>query len=132
MVNISVYPVVYSEEEQKNYIRKLLIEINKNYSKEHETSIRYYISMMLQEWNLLFKSNYFKHEEEVRIIVDVAKPLSVTIEKNIFFYDVKCRKNYGLIIPYIEIGISKDSLISTTIGPLRYDDSQKEIQKLNN
>lgn len=129
LVNVAIYPVVYNREEQKKYIKKMLLQINKNYSKEHETSIRCFVSTLLLEWNLLFKSDYFQHEEEVRIIIDVAKLLSVTKEKADFYSNIRYRKNYGLIIPYIEIEIGKDSLISTTIGPLRFDDSQKELQK---
>lgn len=35
--------------------------------------LRYIISHQLTYWSLIFKSPFFQHEEEVRIIVHVAK-----------------------------------------------------------
>lgn len=127
-VSVHICPVIYNKAEQKSIIRKLLLKLQDLYSKDHETSIRYVISNKLLEWSLTFKSEYFQHEEEVRIIVDVAKKTKNGIMQKRPL-DIKYRDAHGYIIPYIELKIAKDVLISVCAGPLQCDDNQKEIQK---
>lgn len=127
-VSVHICPVIYDKEEQKSIIRKLLLNLQDLYSRERETSIRYVISNKLLEWSLTFKSEYFQHEEEVRIIIDVAKRTSNEDMQNRPL-DIKYRDVHGYIIPYIELKIAKDALISVSAGPLQCDDNQKEIQK---
>ena len=43
--------------------------------------------------------------------------------------DIKYRNAHGYIIPYIELKIAKETLISVSTGPLQCDDNQKEVQK---
>lgn len=94
-----IYPVIYSRSEQKRLIEKMLIKLRDNYDEEHESSIRYIISNRLSEWRLVFKHEFFQHEEEVRIVVDVAKR-----EKRI---PVNHRMNAGYLVPYIELKLEK-------------------------
>lgn len=68
-----VYPVIYNRQEQKEKIKKLLLLLKEHYSEDQEMFIRYVISNMLTDWRLVFKHEFFQHEEEVRIIVDMAK-----------------------------------------------------------
>lgn len=127
-VTVHICPVIYNKVEQKNIIKKLLLKLQDLYTKEQENSIRYVISNKLLEWSLTFKSEYFQHEEEVRIIVDVAKKTKNGIMQKRPL-DIKYRNAHGYIIPYIELKITKDSLISISAGPLQCDENQKEIQR---
>lgn len=127
-VSVHICPVIYEKEEQKRIIRKLLLKLQGLYKKEHENSIRYVVSNKLLEWSLTFKSEYFQHEEEVRIIVDVAKKTeNGIIQKRPL--DLKYRNAHGYMIPYIELRFKKEALISISAGPLQCDDNQKEVQK---
>ncbi len=127
-IKAEIFPIVYAEKEQKNYIRSLILELQKHYAEECKNQIRCIISNQLCKWKLIFKSEYFQHEKEVRIIVYVGKrtkdgvPAPSPIE-------IKYRTNCGLIIPYIELQIEKTAVTFATIGPLYCDETQKKSQK---
>ncbi len=121
-VQVSVNSVVYLPEEQKQIIKEFLLDIIKNYDEEFDSSVRATVSMKLTSWKMLFKQECFSHEQEVRIIVNIANKY-----KDIF--PVKYRTNSGYIIPYIELKISKDTLKSVTLGPFRGTESQIALQK---
>lgn len=112
--------IINSRSEQKRLIEKMLLKLRDNYDKEQESSIRYIISNRLSEWRLVFKYEFFQHEEEVRIIVDVAKR-----EKKL---PVKHRMNAGYIVPYIELKLEKCDVSYVNFGPLQCDVEQKKHQ----
>ena len=116
-----IYPVIYSREDQKKLIIRTLVKLKENYSKEHESSIRYIISNRLLDWSLVFKSAYFQHEEEVRIIVDVAKR-----ENEI---PIEYRINSGYIVPYIALMLNKEDVSYARFGPLQCGEDQKKHQQ---
>lgn len=115
-----VYPVVYAKEEQKAMVNKLLLKLKELYSEDQEMAIRYIISNCLKTWGLIFKSEFFQHEEEVRIIVDLPKKCSPL--------PVKYRTASGYIVPYIELTLEKDSVSYCQFGPLQCEGCQKENQ----
>ena len=115
-----IYPVVYDKAEQKRLVRRLLTQLVEHYSKDQESSIRYIISNRLLDWSLVFKSEYFRHEEEVRIIIDVAKR-----EKNI---PVEYRMTAGYIVPYIKLQLDKSDVSYANFGPLQCGEDQKQHQ----
>ena len=115
-----IYPVVYKKEEQKALVRSLLLKLKELYSDDQKTSIRYIISTYLKDWGLIFKSEFFQHEEEVRIIVDLPKKCSPL--------PVKYRTASGYIVPYIELTLEKDSVSYCQFGPLQCEGCQKENQ----
>lgn len=115
-----IYPVVYKKDEQKGFIRRLLTQLAEHYSEDQESSIRYIISNRLLDWSLVFKSEYFQHEEEVRIIVDVARR-----EKCI---PVDYRITSGYIVPYIKMPLDKCDVSYAIFGPLQCGEEQKEHQ----
>ena len=115
-----IYPVIYSRSEQKKLIEKMLLKLRDNYDKEQEPSIRYIISNRLSEWRLVFKHEFFQHEEEVRIVVDVAKR-----EEKV---QVNHRMNAGYIVPYIELKLEKCGVSYVNFGPLQCDVEQKMHQ----
>lgn len=118
-----VCPVFYEENEQKQLIKEVLLEINK---KQHlakdDSSIRATISMKLTSWKMLFKNSHFNHEKEVRLILKVPRKY-----KNEF--DIKYRNYLGLIIPYIEIKCDRTSISQVTLGPILGNENQKESQR---
>lgn len=115
-----MYPVIYNRVEQKQLIGKMLLKLKELYKKERETQIRYIISDRLLDWSLIFKRECFQHEEEVRIIIDIAKR-----ETKI---PVKYRMNAGYLVPYIEMYLDKECVSSVSFGPLQMDDKQKTQQ----
>lgn len=115
-----MYPVVYDKKEQMKMIEKLLMKLKEHYSKDQESSIRYIISNRLLDWSLVFKNECFKHEEEVRIIVDVAKR-----EKAL---SVKYRISSGYVVPYIELKLEKEDVSYVNFGPLQCSNEQKTHQ----
>lgn len=115
-----IYPVIYERKEQKDLIKALLLKMKTLYSKEQETSIRYVISNKLTEWRLVFKNDYFKHEEEVRIVVKVPEKGEAI--------PVKYRISVGYMIPYIELNLNKSVVSYVNIGPLNCPEKQKSQQ----
>lgn len=115
-----IFPVIYDKSEQKKLTEKMLLKLKELYQKDREPQIRYIISNRLLDWSLIFKKECFKHEEEVRIIVHLAKR-----ETKI---PVKYRMNAGYIVPYIELSIDKDCVSEVVFGPLQMDETQKTHQ----
>lgn len=115
-----IYPVVYNREEQKRLVRRLLTRLVEHYAKDQESAIRYIISNHLLDWSLVFKHEYFQHEEEVRIIVDVAKR-----EGSI---PVEYRIASGYIVPYIKLSLDKSVVSYVNFGPLQCGEEQKQQQ----
>lgn len=117
-----VSPVIYNEMEQKEIIRTFLLEIIRKFHEGYEACARAIVSMKLTSWKMLFKQECFSHEQEVRLIVDVA-------EKYRDVLPVKYRTSSGYIVPYIELGLDKKALKSVTLGPFRGNNLQMDIQK---
>ena len=108
VVKINTYPVIYDKAKQKDIVRSFLKQALEFYN-IHKNEIKNIISDFLLDCGLIFKSEHFKHEEEVRIIVDIPKSTSETALGNNFF-EVKYRVSYGYIVPYIELKIPKECL----------------------
>ena len=120
-VNIQVCPVIYSAEEQSQTIRKMILELARKHEKSYEPCIRAIVSMRLMALKMTFKLEHFQHEQEVRIIVKVARKYKNEIP-------VKYRAYGGLLIPYIELPIPKNAVKFVTLGPIQGDTTQKELQ----
>lgn len=118
--NCHIYPVIYNPEEQRCMVERLLLRLNEYYSEENSPTIREIIADYLVNWNLIFKNAHFKHEEEVRIIIDLAKT-----ETNI---TTIYRMHEGYMIPYIKLKLEKDDLLSVRFGPLHKNSEQAESQ----
>ncbi len=120
-ITIRIFEVIYDEKTQKDIIKKFITELYKNYDKKYDTSVRYFISNNLALLKLMFKSSYFEHEQEVRMIVQIYKKFKSDIP-------VKYRTQAGLIIPYIELLFDKDVIRYFTLGPIIGDDNVKKKQ----
>ncbi|OUQ55257.1 hypothetical protein B5E58_12575 [Tyzzerella sp. An114] len=123
-VSSKVYPIIYDEDEQEKLVESFIKKVLSQYSPKHDFSVRYTISNQLAMWQLLFKSKYFKHEEEVRVIINVAKKTSSKKSP----LDIKYRANGMYIIPYIEMNLDKECLSSLMFGPQQWNDEQKNHQ----
>ena len=115
-----IFPVIYNKQEQKSLIEKMLLKLKDLYQKERESQIRYIVSNRLLDWSLIFKKECFQHEEEVRIIIYIAKR-----EQKI---PVKYRMNAGYLVPYIELCFDKECVSEVVFGPLQIDEKQKMHQ----
>ena len=119
-INVHMSPIIYKKEDQKNLIKKTVLEISEYYQGFDDTEFIGILSNRLFKWKLLFKSEKFEHENEVRIIVDVAK------NKNDI--NVKYRTYKGYIIPYIELEMPKSVVSTVKLGPLFLDEKGREEQ----
>lgn len=119
-INVHISHVIYKATEQKRLIKKVLLELNEFYPKIDDKTIIDVLCDRLFKWKLLFKSIKFEHENEVRIIIDVAKD-----KENIV---VKYRTYKGYIIPYIELEIPKNAVASVGLGPLFLNEGERKQQ----
>ena len=119
--NFHIYPVIYDSVEQRRLVEGLVLRLNEYYSEENGPIICELIADRLAVWNLIFKNAHFKHEEEVRIIIDLAND-----EPNIA---TTYRINARYIIPYIQLELAKDDLLSVRFGPLHKSIEQAESQE---
>lgn len=121
-VNIQICPVVYKPEEQSQIIRNMILELVSKYEKNHESSIRAIVSMRLMALKMTYKLEHFEHEQEVRIIVKVARKYRNEVTVNYRAYG-------GILIPYIQLHIPKASVKFVTLGPMLGEHNQKDLQK---
>ncbi len=119
-----VFSVIYDKKEQQELIETFLLEILEYYSVTRKERIKLEISKQLANWSLIFKSKYFQHEDEVRVIISI--PQNAKTHSSLC---VKYRNNFGYIIPYIELPFEKDYVSDVCIGPLQCTEKQKETQK---
>ena len=115
-----IYPVIYEKAEQKRLIERLLLSLTEFYCAENISRIRAIISTRLIDWGLIFKKDYFKHEEEVRIIIDVAKR---ELQR-----PIRYRESCGYIVPYIELKLEKEDVSQVNFGPLLRQERQMDNQ----
>lgn len=115
-----IYPVIYDPNEQRQLMEGLLLKLQDYYSKENEPRISAIIANRLVDWGLIFKKAYFQHEEEVRIVIDIAKRET--------YIHPQYRIFAGYTIPYIELKFEKEDLSFVSFGPLHKDNDQKNHQ----
>lgn len=120
-INANIYSVIYNQEEMKELIKNVILQLYESYDESNSKLLTDVISQRLFDWSLCFKSDEFEHEKEVRAVIDVADDENDTI--------VKYRTYKGYIIPYIEIKIPKNEVTSVSFGPLLFDEKEKQKQK---
>ncbi len=121
-----IIEVVYDREAQRAIVKEYILSILEHYAAEYEMPIRYLISNKLNDWKLQFKSEFFKHEEEVRIIIYVPRKLDFPTADQPF--EIKYRYNAGFIIPYIELDLCRTDVTNVALGPLFCAQEQKDLQ----
>ena len=124
-----LYPVVYKREKQEELITDFIsiIKESRKYNQDDKL-VRALVAEQLSHWALVFKNQYFSHEKEVRIIVDVGRKTKDGILQESPI-PIKYRDSNGYIIPFIELNLSKNSLKNVTLAPMGCEKDMKDIQK---
>lgn len=121
-LKINMVKVIYSETEQTEILRRAILDIYRNYSPEHGSSVRYCIGTLLAKLQPVFKLDYFSHEKEVRLVLKVFEKFKDDVP-------VYYRNNVGFVIPYIKLNIDRAAVVEMTLGPSLGSDNQKEHQR---
>lgn len=124
-IRVSIYPVIYERTKQESIIVNFLKDVLKIYSDDKKAEFKSLISSALLDWGLIFKSNHFRHENEVRIILYVINESKQDSSPP----QIKYRYVGGYNVPYIELKISKSQLLGASLGPLLCEKDYKETQK---
>ena len=117
--DIRAFRVEYSDEHLKEVMMRYAETINKigKTGKQYSALLR-----MLRHYlgfcRLIHKSEYFKHEDEIRLILTAEDA-----EKK----QCKFREKNGILMPYIERDFDKEILRKITVGPL----IEREVAKEN-
>ena len=117
--DIRAFRVEYSDENLKEVMTRCAERINER--RETEKQYRSLLNMLrhyLGFCRLIHKSEYFEHEEEVRLILTAEDA-----EKR----KCKFREKNGVLMPYIERDFDKEILQKITVGPL----IEREVAKEN-
>lgn len=128
---IKLVSVLYDDNKKRDLVESLIKNVYKYYGKAKNTDILNFIDSYINYWSLCFKNESFKHENEYRLIYsipDEIKGNSIEIEK----FPICHRYKRGIFIPYINVKIDKNVVVSVTLGPLMGDSTknrQVEIMK---
>lgn len=123
-ISMDIYPVIYDIHEQEQLVEKFLCNVLDKYNQTDDISVRYVISNQLTKWALLFKGEQFKHECEVRAIINIKEP---SLQKD-FPFVAKYRNNGMCIIPYVEVKFDKNCVSSIMCGPQNWSEDQRTQQ----
>lgn len=120
---VMVYPIVYDKNEQKNHIKRFIKDFIRTEKEDFIDAkstdvIATFVGDALSVWNTLFKSEYFKEEQEVRVLIFVPKNSKTAVEH---------RQVGANIVPYIKLQINKEAIGSVRIGPINSETADKNI-----
>lgn len=111
-----IYSVIYEEDKKQAILRTLIETLTDCYQSAQEDLlgndggyIRAWISQFLLAYRYVFKNNAFRHENEMRMVVQLPRYSD---------REVKFRAKEGLLIPYIEVEFHPLVFSEVTIGPL--------------
>lgn len=124
---VRLYPVVYDRTQQDYLIREFILKTIEHFEAGDEDILRYMASNQLLQWSLVFKNDCFKHEEEVRLIVDVGVRKFAS-QQDVPQISVHYRITNGYTVPYIKLSFEKYCLSYATIGPLTCGVTGKDSQ----
>jgi hypothetical protein len=115
--DFSIRKVIYSTREKTTLLKMLILAAYHNYGKIENETLLGIIESFLDEWRLLFKSEFFEHEKEIRAILKVPheQPNQALVRDD---FETGLRQNNGYIIPYVVVKRGKTILTNITIGPL--------------
>ena len=83
------------------------------------------------KWQILFKNSSFNHEEEVRLVlVSLQHECEFVIDpRKRQYVKIGYKTSHGLLVPYIDLNISKVIFDSITVGPFSNSAIDKANQK---
>ncbi len=119
---VQLFKVIYEEDVQRKIISDFIEELHAHYESGDEHAVKYHISTMLNTLKMLFKNSCFKHEKEVRVVVQISKQFKSEVP-------VKYRSFAGYFIPYIELKFDKSAVRQVTMGPMVGSEQQKALQR---
>ena len=129
----SLVEVVYDKKEKERLIETMIEKVYGLFREVTEDSITKkqtvdFIEDYLDKLRFWFKSDFFKHEQEVRAIIDLpTKHLEDAKEQ--FEPEIQYRRNNCYTIPYFEFPIENNCIVkSVMIGPSGLTEQQQQIQ----
>lgn len=124
--------VIYSPEEKERIINAMINRVYDLFKSSFrgnliEEQTKDCIADYLSQLRFWFKSDYFKHEQEVRMIID--KPKQVIEYANHPFDPIMhCRNVHGIDIPFFELSFDAAAVVSVMSGPTTVDSQSRELQ----
>lgn len=111
---IRIYRMIYDDEKKTNIMEEIVREANKLWVELEDcrNQIEHYLTTLVCECALYFKSQYFSHEREVRIEVNIPK------NEDDWSQLVKFKNTNGYIASYLESKIDKKYAKCIKIGPV--------------
>lgn len=111
--------VIYKTDTQQEEIKKVAEALETHFSKEDDfmrAAVALYL--YIQRYSSFFKSDKFSHEKEYRFVISIDddKLMNAVKESTNISYDY--RTSNGLIIPYINVRFSDDTVKKITISPI--------------
>lgn len=132
--HFNLLEVIYDTDTKLRILSKLITLTYEKYcaspkGEDEKTLIKDFIKRLLATLRFVFKSNYFKHEQEVRAIFTLSKS-RIEEAENQFVPTIKYRYSNGITIPFFEFSFDQlQSMVdSVTIGPVNLEPAQREAQ----
>jgi hypothetical protein len=117
-INMEMVSVIYNDDEKINDIKRIIEAVYKKYGSEPDcVNCRLLISDELKKRMFRFKSQFFAHEQEIRLVlyVPVEFPEDFSETERL---RIKYTSQNGYLIPYVDILYEKELLSRITVGPL--------------
>ena len=117
-IHMEMVSVIYNEDEKIGDILSIIDAVYRlSDSDPGYQNCRQLIKDELKKRMFRFKSQFFAHEQEIRLVlyVPVEFPEDVTIDKRL---KIKYTSQSGYLIPYVDLVYKKELLGRITVGPL--------------
>ncbi len=113
--------VIYDESEKTEIFDAIFMPLYDFYREGNsadKSAALQQVQTVINNFQYVFKNECFKHEKEVRAILQVPRFL----ENATALFAVKYRSGHGYIIPYIEFEFAKQAIMNITVAPLSNSD----------
>lgn len=123
--SIELRKTIYSNKEKANLLDQLLLPICECYDGASENEKRNWLGIIGQficQNQFIFKNKAFEYEKEIRAILHIPKEPKGAF-KNIS--ERKYRQKNGIIIPYVEFELPKNSIYRINLAPTLKEDIAK-------
>lgn len=117
------YEVIYDVEKQKEIIKRYINVFNRHYDYKNLHFLINYLLKCIDVVSMRLKHPSFQEERESRFVFMVQKEQRDFINNNDLLNFVESN---GVIVPYLNIDISKESIKGISISPLQKDFIVKE------
>lgn len=124
--SIELRKTIYSDYEKTKLLNDLLLPICDCYDKSSENDKQTWISMIgrfIYNNQFIFKNKAFEYEKEARAILHIPKKQKEAFEN---ISERKYRQKNGIIIPYVEFELPKESTYRINLAPTLKEDIAKD------